>query len=66
MRYNILNSKVVESMFIDAPYDTRRDALETLNSGITHNCERCTDIPGEHEIDTIYNESDTDLYSQRY
>lgn len=41
MRYKIENSKIVESIFIDAPYDTKADAKEALKQGIRHNCEKC-------------------------
>ena len=41
MRYNILNTKVVESIFIDAPYDSSKDAMDDIDNGIKHNCQHC-------------------------
>lgn len=52
MRYKIENSKVVAS-FIDAPYDTKADAIEALEQGVKHNCEKCTDVPCIVEYDQI-------------
>jgi hypothetical protein len=44
MRYNIIKGKVKESILIDAPYDTRQDAQDDIESeGIWHNCHKCTD-----------------------
>lgn len=43
MRYEIKNKQVIESLLIDAPYDTKQDALEALNDGVNHNCSQCYD-----------------------
>ena len=43
MRYEIVNGQVKESIFIDAPYDTRQDAKEDIANGIEHNCQYCLD-----------------------
>jgi hypothetical protein len=45
MRYNILNGKPSESLSIDAPYDTLHDAEFDVATGISHNCDKCTDVP---------------------
>lgn len=42
MRYEIKNGQVVESIFIDAPYDTREDAERHVDCGVKHNCQYCT------------------------
>jgi hypothetical protein len=34
MRYEIKAGKIVESFWIDAPYDTKEDALEALETGV--------------------------------
>ena len=47
MRYKILNGEVKESFFIDAPYDTKQDALDDLNSGVKHKCEYCDGLLDE-------------------
>lgn len=36
MRYEIKNGQVVESMFIDAPYDTKQDAQDGISKGIVN------------------------------
>lgn len=41
MRYEIINSQIKESIFIDAPYDSRKDALDDINAGIKHACQFC-------------------------
>jgi len=51
-RYKIENAKIVESMFIDAPYDTKADAKEALESGVTHNCEFCYPVSGCDRLTT--------------
>jgi hypothetical protein len=45
MRYSILNSKVVDSILLDAPYDTKQDAVDALNAGTKHNCPHCYGEP---------------------
>ena len=41
MRYKIIMGQVRESIFIDAPYDTKQDAQFDLAQGIYHACEYC-------------------------
>lgn len=48
MRYEIKNSQVVESIFIDAPYDTKQDALDGINSGIKNYTKDMLDEPEYH------------------
>lgn len=44
MRYEIIKGKVKESILIDAPYDTKQDAQDDIDSSnIWHNCHKCTD-----------------------
>lgn len=45
MRYLIKNSQIVESFWIDAPYDSYQDALDALNDGVSHNCTQCFGEP---------------------
>jgi hypothetical protein len=37
MRYEIKAGQIVESFWIDAPYDTKEDAKEALEAGVIEN-----------------------------
>jgi hypothetical protein len=53
MRYEIIAKQIRESIFIDAPYDTRKDAQEALNSGVIHACMLCdesNECPNKEEV----------------
>lgn len=45
MRYSIKAGNIVESILIDAPYDTLKDAREAIASGVYQNDERDYDGP---------------------
>lgn len=53
MRYEIKKSQVIPSMFIDAPYDTKADALEDISAGVIHNCQYCDGLGSCPNIDPI-------------
>lgn len=40
MRYAIVYSKVVDSIMIDAPYDTKQDAIDAVNDNVIHDDSR--------------------------
>jgi hypothetical protein len=45
MRYNIIRGQVKESIFIDAPYDTKQDAQHDIdNEKIWHACHKCDQV----------------------
>ena len=44
MRYIIDKGQVIDSIFVDAPYDTKQDAICDLNSLVVHNDSRGLEI----------------------
>lgn len=47
MKYEIKDGKIRQSIWIDAPYDTFKDAEEALKEGIQHNCAECCYEPND-------------------
>ncbi len=45
MRYEIVKGEIRDSIWIDAPYDTKSDAQEAISEGVTHNCSVCHGSP---------------------
>ena len=41
MRYDIINGQPKSSIFINAPYDSKQDALDDIKIGIKHACQYC-------------------------
>ena len=41
MRYEIIDGQPKQSIFINAPYDCKQDALDDIKTGIKHSCQFC-------------------------